>query len=575
MSYLHIPRLCIDGTFEAGGVTANNVLAALPVVNTPAFKPPPADRNWHNNNYASNQFSVSGSCSRVISAWDKDGPVTSDAVIGASFSGDGVMADLDPEHRRVTDLFGFQLAIAFGAQQEPLLRGTLRPTQLRDFWVVGVVDGDAMGVSTNWQSVMDGPTWSQDISRSKVLSQLREVSGSRLSVRLTMTHYTVPNYETRFGKLIAVIGPYQEGEPEQIVPGRRLTSPRGKSPGYPGFPVVSFLVDERRSKLVMDLCNLVPSSLKTGTGLLTGLTAKVDGRVIGKPRDLSVHDWLTSAGLVEWDLKAEEQALLAAKPLRLEFTLQGAPAASVMDEQPEGKYVDVDQRRIRMDPGETATIAIFARKFNKPLPNENIRFDLKQQLALDPIKSLQIQPGDPYYPQDPSAKINSEPADIFDPAPPFVVKTDAQGRAELKLKLKPGPFTFPALRKCIDSQLYFLGDPDGWQDWGALGPPVGARCALTVLVFNKRDIPKCPTWKDVSGILERYARLYPFMKQVIDLASENAVRASAYRLRLRLKAAIETVQSMPITRDLSASDRELIVQYLDSIIRKHQGLPSP
>ena len=45
------------------------------------------------------------------------------------------MADLDPEHRRVTDLFGFELAIARASEKEPLLRGTLRPTQLRDFWV--------------------------------------------------------------------------------------------------------------------------------------------------------------------------------------------------------------------------------------------------------------------------------------------------------------------------------------------------------------------------------------------------------------------------------------------------------
>src|SRR6267378_3949926 len=121
MSHLHVPRVCIQGKFEAGGVTANNVLAARDEVNTPCFKPPPPDRNWHNNNLASNQFSVLESSSRVIGASDADGPVTSDPVLGAIVSGNGAMADLDPEHRRVTDLFGFRLALALTPQQEPLL----------------------------------------------------------------------------------------------------------------------------------------------------------------------------------------------------------------------------------------------------------------------------------------------------------------------------------------------------------------------------------------------------------------------------------------------------------------------
>src|SRR5262245_29943330 len=137
MSHLHVPRICVDGAFEGGGVTANNVLAAREVVNTPKFKPPPADRNWHNNNLAGNRFSVK-SAKGGVSARDQDGPVASDPVLEATISGDGVMADLDPEHRRVTDLFGFELAVGLTPQQDPLLRGTLGTTQLRDFWVTDV-----------------------------------------------------------------------------------------------------------------------------------------------------------------------------------------------------------------------------------------------------------------------------------------------------------------------------------------------------------------------------------------------------------------------------------------------------
>src|SRR5262245_59826610 len=124
MSYLHIPRICIEGRFEAGGVTANNVLAAREEVNTPAFDP--LQNGWHYYNLASNQFSILAESSRVVSAWDANGPVKSDPVIGAMVAGDGIMADLDPEHRRATDLFGFELAIGLPPPQPPVTdRGEL------------------------------------------------------------------------------------------------------------------------------------------------------------------------------------------------------------------------------------------------------------------------------------------------------------------------------------------------------------------------------------------------------------------------------------------------------------------
>jgi hypothetical protein len=573
MSYLHVPRVSIYGEFEAGGVTANNVLAAREEVNTSKFDL--AKNHWHYNNLASNQFWVRDK-TRVVMAWDSDGPVASDLVLGAVFGGDGVMADLDPEHRRATDLIGFQLVITRAPAQEPLLTGTLKPTQLRDYWVTNdTVEGNKYGVSTIWQSVLTELRWSADVSKSKVLSRLQSLSGSKLSARLTMTLYNLPP-DPPVGKLLAVIGPYSDGEPEQLVPGRRLTSPYDPKADYPGFPVASFLVDEQRHKLVVDLCNLVPRTLNKPTPfLLAGLKAQAGGQALGNPRKLSTDDWANSGGLVEWDLTAQEQTLLEKNPLRLDFTQDpdGTPKNFVLNENAQGKYVDTDRRSLRLNPGDTATVAVYARQFGKPLPGERLTFLLKRQTALDPINGL-VDPQSAYYPKPPEAPINSDP-DVFKSSPPFTVTTDANGQASLSVDLKPGPYNFPKERQSVDSQLYFLGDPDGWQRWGALGPEVGAHCALSILVFNKKDVPESPVWKDVSRILTTYARLYPIMKQVIDLSDENAVKSNAYRIRERLKADVDTVQYMPITRDLSASDRKLLVRYLDSIIRAHRGLPSP
>jgi hypothetical protein len=199
------------------------------------------------------------------------------------------------------------------------------------------------------------------------------------------------------------------------------------------------------------------------------------------------------------------------------------------------------------------------------MAGESIQFKLHQQAAKDPVISL-MAAGAPYYPTCPEAPINSVPPDVFVSAPPYTVTTDANGYAELTLKVKPGPFTFPAERRAINSQLYFLGDPKGWQLWGALGPEVGAGCALSVLVFNSATLPAAPKWADVRPILARYARLYPLMAQVIDLSNENAVRENASRIRDRLTAHVNSIRHMPVTRDLSACDRELIVRFLDSVI---------
>ncbi len=596
MSHLHTPRLCVHGTFLAEGVTANNLLAALSSVNKTDL--PNAD-GWHNNNCASNHFWVIGEqrdvdlavrpgkpakyekvtftpdvqdLSRVVSAWDADGPATTDPVLGAAVFGMGIMADLDPEHRRVTDLCGLNLQIQSG--QGTLLRGTLRTTQLRDFWTVPtpIAAPGVWGVSTVWASVLDHLKWADEqvVNQSRVLRRLRDVSGGALSVRLVLTHYGSSNLARQnTGKLLAVIGPYFAGEPQQLVPGRRLVTP-GDVPPYGQSPMASFLVDEVRHKLVVDLGSLVPDTLDPGSILLTNLTAETDGTALGSPRDLTAGDWLKSAGLIEWDLTTPAQTLLANRPLHLKFMqpINGVPTARSLEEHSTGKYIDVDQRSLRLNPGTSASVAVYARQFGKPLAGEVVRFDLRQQNVVDPIRTL-IPPTDPYYPKDIHPSINSEPKDIFEgSSAPFSVTTDAQGRGELQLKIKPGPFAFPKARQVINSQLYFLGDPEKWQSWGALGPPIGASCALALLVFNRETPRTAPTWADVSPILSLYARLYPFMGEFFDLANEQDVRDNADEILKRLHDPDEKhpeIKYMPVTRDLSASRRNLLISYLQSV----------
>src|SRR5262249_21835487 len=153
--------------------------------------------------------SILSSSSTVVSAWDANGPVKSDPVLGAIVAGDGMMADLDPEHRRVTDLFGFELAIALAPPPTALkgegelaflkrrlnprapspgllLRGKLRTTQLRDYREPPESEQNlpVYLVSTIWQSVLDHLTWAPTAGKSQVLSELSKASRNALSLRL-------------------------------------------------------------------------------------------------------------------------------------------------------------------------------------------------------------------------------------------------------------------------------------------------------------------------------------------------------------------------------------------------------
>jgi hypothetical protein len=259
----------------------------------------------------------------------------------------------------------------------------------------------------------------------------------------------------------------------------------------------------------------------------------------------------------------------------LKFGLDGETL--VMEEHPSGLYVDVDCRGIRLNPGEGQTVDVYARQLGQPLVGQIVNFGLYQQTALAAIQPILLVT-DSGYPPVPQLLINSEPSTVlFDGPDPLQTITDADGKAQLTITAKPGEFQLPDARQTIDSQLYFLGEPDGWQSWGAIGPNnagitssrVGAGCALAVLVFNTHDPIPGPTWKDVEPWLRRYAFLYPAMlkEAFIDLSDKYQVDSNATAIYTRLSSKnIDDADYMPISRDLSSFRRDTILNYLKSVM---------
>jgi hypothetical protein len=577
MSYLNTPRICFSGGFAARGPTRNNLLAALDDPTILGQDPP-----WDFDPLANSDFTLTD-C-RISSAVDGGGHLVIDPcvdpLIGAAVLGTGKMVDLDPEHRRITELVGMVLTVALpddGTGGPPAsVSGKLELTQLRDYWL-----NPPTGIVTVWQSAIRDPWWSDGIDRSAVLKQLRDASPDGLSVRLTLI--ATPTNSVILTKLAGALGPWSGAEPQQFVAARRLITLR--PPGQLPFPAAASLVDAGRAKLVVDLSDLPMYAAKPGGDLLISglvayiLRADLDGTGapigLGTPRSLTAAQWLQDAGIIEWDLTADQLLLLRDCRVRLTLNVEGD--SLIMEEHASGLYVDVDRRSLRLNPGGSAWVDVYARRLGQPEVGRVVTFALLQQQAIAPVATI-LKPGDFGYPPQPDLPINGEPTEVLlDGTGPIQVVTDRTGHARLTIRARPGEFDLPAARRTIDSQLYFLGEPGGWQSWGAIGPNngglassrVGAGCALTVLVFNTHARIESPTWDDVGPWLRRYAILYPAMlaEAYINLGDKDQVDRNAYEIYRRLKCLeFDDVQYMPVSRDLSEFRRETILAYLRSVM---------
>jgi len=78
-----------------------------------------------------------------------------------------------------------------------------------------------------------------------------------------------------------------------------------------------------------------------------------------------------------------------------------------------------------------------------------------------------------------------------------------------------------------------------------------------------------PTWKDqVQPIFDEYMRMYPGMKQIMDLTDLSVVQANLAPLLAVLSLPFEAPHRMPVTRDLSPQKIEVIKTWLKKQIGK-------
>jgi hypothetical protein len=160
--------------------------------------------------------------------------------------------------------------------------------------------------------------------------------------------------------------------------------------------------------------------------------------------------------------------------------------------------------------------------------------------------------GNPY-------NINNEPMSAIGVSPPLGTQVQTDGNGEVVFTFTSLGLTGaqkPARRQYLDGQLYLFQHN--------YTPPTAVQ-PLTLLVFEDAPAISSPTWwKDVYPILNQYARLYPAMRDLIDLSNYQIVKKQQ---NLQIISTVLTLPMshpgyMPVTRDLSMRNRKMILQWI-------------
>ena len=87
--------------------------------------------------------------------------------------------------------------------------------------------------------------------------------------------------------------------------------------------------------------------------------------------------------------------------------------------------------------------------------------------------------------------------------------------------------------------------------------------AAAILVFSNVSYTRPYTWvEDTEPIFSQYAQLYPVMMQIVNMSNYTDVKLMAAPLLYAMGIDVSHPNYMPVTRDLSAAKRNVIIEWL-------------
>ncbi|MEA2239000.1 MAG: hypothetical protein QOC81_3724 [Thermoanaerobaculia bacterium] len=559
----------------------------------------------------------------ITGAIDHTGtPQPSDGVIGAVVMNlvhggppphYGRLVDLDPDQQSRSMIVGVQLQISINGVAA--ITGTVNPMNIIDLWGRNTTNPTS-GLNVPgcmYQSVMTDVQWG-DLSASPVLQQLQSTTnGGQLSIKFNVDGYNgnsgvaVFNY----GRVVGTIGPYFTGEPMHFVPKRKMSAVSSLVTAPPSLFNAPFQLDG--TDITIDLGNSIPMQYNASNQLVPVEVGPVSLAVVDATgQNLSVQIYPAAgtfelqyafyAGVFTFGLSQTMATALASAPGTLSITPPGAMTASItgseavqlkqgmpltsmqaaptppppatiqVAEDPSGYYAAVDFNALRLENGQpswsntpgASTGAFITGNVEMPI--------WVMQWGNPAAATINISSYPNYYqfPDDEGSfqPINNVPlAGITFPAS---VTTDSKGFTTFTVtanSLSPSDRT--ARRAALDSQLYLLYHdyttdavpPSAVQPGGGpLVPP------MTFLIFEDQPVVASPTWfDDVYPVFLQYARLYPFMRSLIDLSNYASVTNTEFGWAAAIQAMLQLPMDdpafMPVTRDLSLVRRQMILTW--------------
>lgn len=577
MSYLGFPRLNFSGKFQADPSTVNNdpshfnTATYVPNDQKPEQLPKPGGGYYYPNGWwnplGTGYFRLRD-CA-VNSVNYKDGSYVAtpdqDPVIGMSINGantrvGGKIVDLDSEQQMVSELWGFEIHLG-EISEDNGFASTYEVAAFSDIWVRFLAGHPDSFFSAVYQSILSSINWSDTIT-SRFLKELTNNGRNKppkLSIKFTVDGLNQDDTSPDFtwGRIVGSIGPYEKDEPQQFVPARYIR-PLTDAPANQVMNFAPCRIDEKNNWLFLDLGNSLQTTSAGGPTLDYGPLELVvqEGKgpqatyhTIGYPNYLEPGFYENQAGIAMFDLSLLDkkvQNLVKKNPLGIRtYDASSNTYSMLMSENEEGLFLRADQFVYRLNVGDKPKAEIYATRFGQPVPNQKIDIAYNNS----PMEG-QVKQG----------AIAGPPVGI--PADALVFKdsitTDKNGKATLQITGKDPHNP----RGYIDGQVYGIG-----YTWPGIPPAVynaNSTNLISLLLWNKYDIPKRPTWvRDVQPILVQYAELYPVMKSVLDLGNFTSCVKHKEALKLVFSKPMTDANYMPVTRDLSENKRLMLLKWLD------------
>ena len=539
MSYLDTPRLHFFGQFTANPSTVNNNPANYDFAN-------PLISSW--NDDGNHTFALQSALVTSVVLPKPGGPP--DSIVGATVASTGraVLVDLDTEQQLASMIYGLNVQIANVAGTASIT-AAMTPVNFFDinFGRANIPNGPQTdGVAgAAYQSVLTNVQFTGDWTGSgwvQAILPILQANGNMLSIRFIVDGMhdqpSGPLFTT--GRVTGTIGPYLSGEPQTFVNGRLLRpTTAGASQNYNYIPAKT---DTGRKKLVMDFGNAFTTNWPQwpqGFPVAAEATLNVIIDAAGGAIDLGAIDtsetaYYNNAMVQEFDV-ADYLEALSTSPT----AVVGATGTQYLAENAKGAFAMFEPFVFRLDPGGTGEVTLTANVFEQPAKNVKIGLKMNPQLLAN---------------QASSGPAVGTPDGIV--TFPDTVTTGDDGTVSFTLTAsEKGPGN---PRGYIDGQLYPIEMQ--WKEDTNPDP----NTFLSVHAYDYYQQPTNPTWKDVQWILAIYARLYPAMMAVINLANYDDVVAAASAIKARVQLDIDNPGLMPITRELSTAKMQTIVTWIDN-----------